>query len=319
MSKSSGIAPFKSCNLLSLISSQDSHLQGLPLFQRLREKLSWWRKQVPPAEVLKLISQGVAPEWDIPPPRIEAFQRPKSLKEIQEATEILEDYSQSGAVKIVPPCTSRHLVPWFVISKEEGENVKKRLISDCRAINQFFTAKPFKLDHLQTIFPYLKRGTWGAKIDLKDAYFHLPVREDLKPYLHLQVGENTWEFQAACFGLSILPQKFMLLMKVLEKIWRAKGIMCFVYLDDILLLGNTAKQVEKDLHFMVHTLLEAGFKINVKKSILEPTQNLGHLGFILNLAQGQLEVCPGKLKMVRRELGKLMTTKKLLVEKWQQF
>ena len=63
----------------------------------------------------------------------------------------------------------------------------------------------------------------------------------------------------------------MLLMKVLEKIWRAKGILCFVYLDDILLLGNTEKQVEKDLQVMVHSLLEAGFKINVKTSILEPT------------------------------------------------
>ena len=91
--------------------------------------------------------------------------------------------------------------------------------------------------------------------------------------------------------------------------------MCFVYLDDILLLGNTEKQVEKDLQVMVHSLLEAGFKINVKKSILKPTQKLSHLGFILNLAQGQLEVCPEKLRLVRRELGKLVTKQEVTCRK----
>ena len=102
-------------------------------------------------------------------------------------------------------------------------------------IEHFFETKTFRLDHLHNISPYLKKGQWAAKIDLKDAYFHLPLGEDLRPYVRLQVGRDVWEFQASCFGLNVLPQKFMLVMKTFEKICHKRGILCFIYLDDILL------------------------------------------------------------------------------------
>ena len=223
------------------------------------------------------------------------------------AKEILLDYQSSGAVKLVDPYTTRFLVPWFVISKTEGDKIKDRLICDCRKINQFLEPKPFRLDHLQNIFPYLRKGQWAAKIDLKDAYFHIPLGQDLRPFVHLQVGEDVWEFQAACFGLSTLPQKFMSLMRVFEKLWRQKGVTCFVYLDDILVVGNTPKEVGRNLEFMVQTLVDAGMKINLKKSVLEPVQQVHHLGFDLDFKTGFLRVPPGKLKAVRKELGKLVT------------
>jgi hypothetical protein len=264
--------------------------------------------------IVKLISQGVCPEEPLPP-SLHLFHIPRGAEDIHEARKFLEEYRCSGAVKKVPPESSKHLIPWFIVTKPEGSSVKRRLIADCRQLNKFFNPVPFKLDHLPTIFPYLSKGSWAAKIDLKDAYFHLAIHESLRPYLHLKVGEDVWEFQAACFGLNILPQKFMLLMKVLEKQWRSKGILCFVYLDDILLLGNTKHQVQKDLQIMVDTLLEAGFKINQKKSVLEPTQTVVHLGFVLNLKDGRLEVCPQKLKLVRKELGKLVVCSKITCRK----
>ena len=151
------------------------------------------------------------------------------LEEICKAREILKDYQNSGAVRIVFPSTTRYLVPWFVISKPEGDKVKDRLTCDCRKLNQFLIPKAFRLDHLQNIFSYLRINQWAAKIDLKDAYFHLALAEELCPFVHLQVGKDTWEFQAACFGISTLPQKFMSLMRVFEKLWRQRGIMCFVF------------------------------------------------------------------------------------------
>ena len=111
----------------------------------------------------------------------------------------------------------------FDLKKPEGDSFKDRLICDCRKINQFSEPKPFRLDHLQNIFPYLRKGHWASKIDFKDAHFHLPLGQDLKPYVHLQVGEEIWEFQAACFGLSRLPQKFMSLMRVSKKYGERRG------------------------------------------------------------------------------------------------
>ena len=58
---------------------------------------------------------------------------------------------------------------------------------------------------------------------------------------------------------------------------------------------------------MVDTLVQSEMKINLKKSILTPSQEVQHLGFTLNFKEGALQVAPGKLKTVKKELGKLIT------------
>jgi hypothetical protein len=93
---------------------------------------------------------------------------------MQGATQILKEYQQVGAVKLLPKGSpSKHLVPWFIIRKKEGEKQKLRLIADCRELNVYFQTTHFRLDHLQQIFPLLKQGMWGGKIDLRHAYLHL--------------------------------------------------------------------------------------------------------------------------------------------------
>ena len=159
--------------------------------------------------------------------------------EITQDLAILADYEQSGAVRQVPWEGTLHLVPWFILRKPEPSGEKLRLIADCRTLNRWFSPKTFRLDHLQSILPFLRKGQWAGKIDLKDAYFHLSLGEKLCPYIRMAVGDSCWEFKGGCFGPNVLPQKFMSVMTVLEKVWRAQGILIFVHLDDLLNLGET--------------------------------------------------------------------------------
>ena len=230
-------------------------------------------------------------------------------QEILDIQDILRDYSLVGAIKKVQPLGTKHLVPWFIINKWEGEKLKKRLILDCREINAYFRTTPFKLDHIQSIMPYLQKGQWAVKIDLKDAYFHLPVHPLLRPYLRFQVEKDIWEFQASCFGLSVLPQLFMSIMKPLEKLWRTQGIRVFVYLDDILLIAQSKDTCQKHLNIVHHTLQQAGFCINLKKSILEPVQQLTHLGFLLNWTEGLIKVLPERNEKHKERIGQTFVQK----------
>ena len=97
-------------------------------------------------------------------------------------------------------------------------------------------------------------------------------------------------------------------MRVFENLWRQREIMCFIYLDDILVLNKIPSQVKKQLEYMLKILVDAGLKINVKNSGLDPFQEVSRLIFTLNFEQGYLQVAPGKLKAVRKELGKLVTS-----------
>ena len=194
-----------------------------------------------------------------------------------------------------------------IVKTRRGGGTKWRFISDCREINQHFQVEKFRLDHLQQIYPLLQKGHWGAKIDLKDAYFHLPVSQALRPYLCHKVGNQVWEYQAGPFGLNVMPQLFQKVMGLFERKWRKRGVQVYIYLDDILILGPTPNLLNQHLRIVVEDLINSGFKINLKKSQLEPSQIVSHLGFVLNFQDGKLQISPHKLKGIKKELGKFVT------------
>ena len=273
---------------------------------RLKENIQWWIKAGAPNQVLDLLQQGILPNWVEPDLKVYPCHR-SALEEAQART-LMTEYMEYGAARLlssqdlmVQP--TRFLIPWFLIVKED----KTRLISDCRALNKFLQPPHFRLDNWGEIFPFLRKGMWGAKVDLKHAYFHLQNSPKLKPYMRINIGKDIFQFDSAVFGLNVLPQLFMMVMKVLGKRWREKGHLIFIYLDDILVLGTTKRQAQHSLEEVLHTLEAAGFLVNQKKSSSEPKQVLDHLGFSIDLAKGQLGVPQEKLRTIRRELGKLVS------------
>ena len=96
-------------------------------------------------------------------------------------------------------------------------------------------------------------------------------------------------------------------MKVFQKLWRKRGIMCFIYPDDILVVNTTQGGLEKDLQFMLSSLEDSGMVVNYPKSVLKPSQQVEHLGFLVDFAEGLLQVPKEKLRSFRKELGKIVT------------
>lgn len=88
----------------------------------------------------------------------------------------------------------------------------------------------------------------------------------------------------------------MRVMKTFQKMWRKKGFQIYIYLDDILLVAPTPNLLQKQLEVVVGDLLESGFKLNLKKCKLEPSQLVEHLGFQLNFKEGKLQIAPKKSK-----------------------
>ena len=273
-----------------------------PFFLGLRKNIHWWKENTQNPEVLSLITKGVNLDYQ-PPSQLSKHVCKRNKEETQMAWETIQEYMEVGALKEIPTHMAKHLIPWFVVKKGE----KLRLITNCKEINHFLNPKPFRLENWSEIFPFLRKGIWAAKIDLKHAYFHLGLAEALKPYMCIQVEEKVFQFQAACFGLNTLPQQWQSIMKVFLKKWRKQSFLTWVYLDDILLVGNSPQMVQKHLNIMLSDLEKAGMVINQKKSQLSPSQQIEHLGFMVDLKHGQLQVPQAKLKNVQKELGKLIT------------
>jgi len=122
-------------------------------------------------------------------------------------------------------------------------------------------------------------GTYLASIDLKDAYFHVPINEDSKKLLRFEWDGILYEFNCLPFGLSTAPRIFTKLMKPVFHYLRNTGLSSVNYLDDFLLLGVSYSDCCNNVLKTRNLFESLGFSINFKKSCLKPSQTITFLGF----------------------------------------
>lgn len=303
--------------------------ESIPPFLRVRKRITWWERHGASQELISTIRSGIqiTPAAKLGLQSLSIHPTEKTQGEIDQAEEVLSSYQATGAVTRlhIPTDTSlldfckanqiHYLVPWFVISKSEGGVTKHRLISDCRKVNAHLNCNTFKMEHWGHIFPFLSPKMWACKVDLKDAFFHLGLGSELRKYINLKVGQNIYKFVAAPFGLNLLPELWTKTMKVLQKLWRKRGILCFIYLDDILIVNKNKSTLQGEMEYILQSLKDAGLQINTQKSVLTPTQVIDHLGFQIDFIKGVLTVPPAKLKSVRKDLGKIVLAKTMSARK----
>ena len=121
-------------------------------------------------------------------------------------------------------------------------------------------------------------GAWLTSIDLKEAYWHVPIARSFQKYLAFALTTGNYCFRAMPFGLNVAPRVFTKLCAVLVKDLRERGILVFAYLDDWLVVAKSIQEAKTATNKVLSTLAKAGFIINQPKSNLTPTQVLEWLG-----------------------------------------
>lgn len=121
-----------------------------------------------------------------------------------------------------------------------------------------------------------------ATLDLKDAYFLIPINNNHKKFLRFKFHGTIYQFNCMPFGLSCAPWVFTKLMKPVLYILRGRGLISVLYLDDFLLLGNTMQECENNVSQTISLLKSLGFIINFEKSVPKPSQQCKYLGFVYN-------------------------------------
>ena len=73
------------------------------------------------------------------------------------------------------------------------------------------------------------------------------------------------------------------------------------YIDDILILAESQEQARNHAEALVYLLQCLGFKVNQKKSVLEPAQVMEFLGFTVDTVHMELKLPLEKIKKIRAE------------------
>lgn len=192
---------------------------------------------------------------------------------VKEITELLA----KEAVTVVPQeqRNSGLYSPYFLVPKKTGG---MRPILDLRTLNESVAKRPFRMLTTKRLLQCIHNRDFCVSIDLKDAYFHVPVLPRHRKFLSFAFQGVAYEYARMPFGYALAPRTFSKCVETALEPLRRQGIRLLAYLDDLLVLATSAELAITHTTQTVIHLTRLGFAVNWKKSAPWPSQQIVYLG-----------------------------------------
>lgn len=189
---------------------------------------------------------------------------------------------QIGAITETILTQDQFISKIFLTPKPNGD---KRFILNLKPLNKLIHIDHFKMEDYRTACKLIPQDGYLATIDLKDAYFLIPIHPAHRKYLKFQFQpHNTsrtlyYQFCGLPFGLCVAPRVFTKVMREVMTYLRCLGHKSVFYLDDVLCIGDTYDECINNVSETLKLLNCLGFIVNYEKSNLLPKQSCKFLGF----------------------------------------
>ena len=167
----------------------------------------------------------------------------------------------------------------FARKKKDG---KHRMILNLSKLNEHIEYHHFKMDTLEHAISLITPGCYMASIDLKDAYYSVPIAASDQKYLKFIWKGQLYKFKALPNGLTSGPRKFTKLLKPPFSYLRELSHTIIGYIDDTLLIAQSKMECARAVRDTTSLLTDLGFILNTKKSIFVPSHEITFLGFMIN-------------------------------------
>ncbi|CEP13171.1 hypothetical protein [Parasitella parasitica] len=121
-----------------------------------------------------------------------------------------------------------------------------------------------------------------VSIDLSDAFLHTDLHSESRRFLRLKWKGQVYQYRTIAFGLASSLYVFTKVCRPILEHLRSQDIRISAYLDDWFLVADNKKLALQQSQMVVSLLQQLGWIVNLKKSVLTPTQQLEHVGFVLD-------------------------------------
>lgn len=190
---------------------------------------------------------------------------------------------------IVEPSSSPWSSPILLVKKRDGSF---RFCVDYRKLNAVTVRDSYPLPQVSDILDKLRHAKYISSLDVKSAYWQVPVAESSRQYTAFTVpNRGLFQFRRMPFGLHNAPATWMrLLDNVLGFDLQPN---CFSYLDDVIIVTETFEQHLAVLEEVFRRLREANITVSLEKcQYCKP--ELIYLGYKID--KNGLHVDPSKVK-----------------------
>ena len=138
------------------------------------------------------------------------------------------------------------------------------------------------MESLEDVFKIIKKDVWMASVDLKDAFFTIPVHILHQKYFKFEWFNQFYKFLGMPNGYSDAMRIFTKMLKPVFGYLRKQGHLSVVFVDDSYLQADTEQECIKNINAIVNILTMLGFTIHDRKSVLILTQKIEFLGFLID-------------------------------------
>ena len=200
-----------------------------------------------------------------------------------------------GAITVAQHSKDEFLSNIFLVPKKTGD---LRPVINLKPLSEFVHDIHFKMENIESVKQLLRTGDFMATIDLKDAYFSIPIDIRDRKYLRFLWNNTLYEFTCLPFGYSLAPRIFTKILKPAQAVLRRKGIRIVCYIDDILVFGHTFDECSRNVADVCELLCNLGYTVNKEKSQLRPSRTITFLGFLLNSADMVISLPSAKVNKI---------------------
>ncbi len=117
---------------------------------------------------------------------------------------------------------------------------------------------------------------------MKDAYFHIQIAPHHRRFLRFAFENTVYQYSVLPFGLALAPRTFSKCVDAALSPLRASGMRILNYLDDWLILAQSQDTLLSHIDSLLIHLESLGLCVNMRKSILAPSQSIMYLGVCMD-------------------------------------
>lgn len=210
-----------------------------------------------------------------------------SPKELSELKRQIDSLLSQGFIQA---SSSPWAAPALFARKKDGT---LRLCTDYRGLNSVTIKNRYPIPRIDEILDSLQGSEIFSKIDLRQGYYQIRIRESDVPKTAFRTHFGHFEYRVMPFGLSNAPATFMQLMHSIFHDLLNKYVT--IYLDDILIFSKSLNDHYNHLHEVLKRLKENRLYAKMSKChfCVDQIEFLGHV-----ISKDGISVDPQKVRAI---------------------
>lgn len=180
--------------------------------------------------------------------------------------------------------------------------VKARLCADIsRTINDSIIQCPFQWHPTDALLEHLGSMYFLCKVDFRRCFYNIPLHPSMYQYMGLFMENKFWHAVRVLFGISLGPFVASILTGESTRFFRAAGVPCEVYIDDVAAAGETEEACYANRAMVLTIALALGWPISMDKLEEDkPATRLAYRGVVFDTVEGTLSIPVSRLATTLR-------------------